>query len=39
MLVADFSLAPLSAGDYLLELATTRGSRTDRSLVAFQVGR
>ena len=39
VLVVDFALAPLAAGDYVLELTTARESRSDRSLVAFRVGR
>lgn len=39
VLVVSMSLAPLAAGDHVLELVTTRGSRTDRSLVAFRVAR
>lgn len=34
---ADLTLAPLAAGDYLIELAAGAGGRTERHLVAFRV--
>jgi hypothetical protein len=37
-LVGDVNLAPLAPGDYLVELVTTRGSVTDRQVVAFRIG-
>jgi hypothetical protein len=36
-LVADITLAPLAAGDYVVELSTTKGSDTRRTLVAIRV--
>ena len=37
--VLDFNLAPLTAGDYVLELIAARGADTGRSLIAFRVVR
>jgi VWFA-related protein len=39
VLAADLNLAPLAAGDYVLELTVVRGARTEQSLVAFRVTR
>jgi hypothetical protein len=39
VLAVDLNLAPLAAGDYVLELTATASARTDRSLVAFRVAR
>jgi len=35
--VADVTLAPLGPGDYVVELSTTKGSDTHKSLVAIRV--
>ena len=35
----DLNLAPLSEGDYLLELSAAQGSRTERRLLAFRIVR
>ena len=37
MLVADLALAPLAAGDYVIEVAATRGAETWTSWYAFRV--
>ena len=37
VLAAGVSLAPLTGGDYLIELSVTRGPATERTLVAFRV--
>lgn len=34
---AELALAPLGPGDYLVELAVQRGSRSDTVLVAFRI--
>ncbi len=39
VLAVAMNLAPLTTGDYVLELTVVRGDRTDRSLVAFRVVR
>jgi hypothetical protein len=39
VLAADLNLAPLAAGDYVLELTVVRGAKTEQSLVAFRVTR
>jgi hypothetical protein len=39
VLAIDLNLAPLAAGDYVLELTATSSARTDRSLMAFRVTR
>ena len=36
-LTADVTLAPLGPGDYVVELSTTKGSTTHKTLVAFRV--
>lgn len=36
-LTTDLSLAPLSAGDYLIEIAVTAGDKTEQQLVAIRV--
>ncbi len=36
-LVADVTLGPLGPGDYVVELSTTKGSETQKALVAFRV--
>jgi VWFA-related protein len=36
-LTADITLAPLGPGDYVIELATVKGSETRKSLVAIRV--
>jgi hypothetical protein len=36
-LTADITLAPLGPGDYVVELATVKGSETQKSLVAIRV--
>jgi hypothetical protein len=36
-LTADINLAPLNAGDYLIELIARAGARTERQLVAIRV--
>jgi hypothetical protein len=37
MLVADLALAPLAAGDYVIEVAATRGAAIWTSWYAFRV--
>jgi hypothetical protein len=37
VLAADVTLAPLTGGDYLVELTVARGTATARALVAFRV--
>jgi hypothetical protein len=37
VLAADVTLAPLTGGDYLLELTISRGTATETKLVAFRV--
>jgi len=37
LVMADVLLNALSEGDYLIEVSTTRGADTERSLVAFRV--
>ena len=36
-LIADITLAPLGAGDYVVELSTMKGSETQKALVAIRV--
>ena len=36
-LTADITLAPLGAGDYVVELTTTAGTQQKKALVAFRV--
>jgi hypothetical protein len=35
--LADLTLAPLTEGNYVLELAATAGTESQRALVAFKV--
>ena len=37
VIAADVNLAPLSAGDYVIELIVSAGSSSERALVAFRV--
>jgi len=37
VIAADVNLAPLSAGDYVIELIVNAGSSSERALVAFRV--
>jgi hypothetical protein len=37
MLAADVRLAPLTAGDYVIELQAARGGATQQVLLAFRV--
>jgi VWFA-related protein len=39
VVAVDLNLAPLAAGDYVLELSGTRGANTEKDLVAFRVTR
>jgi hypothetical protein len=39
VLTVDLNLAPLAAGDYVLELSATRASGVEKNVVAFRVTR
>ncbi len=38
-LVADLNLAPLTAGDYIIEVSGKAGGKTETAMLAFRVGR